>query len=74
MNDAYAAYRDDKRPRVVPSAVLFLDVLGTQNPPDGDEQAHLERTYDAFAQARSWGESARGANELTVSTWFTDNW
>lgn len=73
MEDAYAVYRVGHRPRLVPSAVLFLDVLGTQDPPDGDEQAHLARTYDAFAQARSWGDSARGATGLTVSTWFTDN-
>jgi hypothetical protein len=73
MNDAYSVYQAADRPRLVPSAVLFLDVLGTRDPPGGDEQAHLERTYDAFGRAQSWGDSARGATALTVATWFTDN-
>ena len=73
MDDAYALYRDEGRPKLVPSAVLFLDVLGTQNVAEHDEQARLEMTHAAFAQAREWGESKRGATEITVATWFTDN-
>jgi hypothetical protein len=72
--DAYETYRPGGVPTLVPSAVLFLDILGTATFRDDDEaQAYLRQTHDAFARAREQGDSRRGASEITVATWFSDN-
>ena len=74
MDDAYETYKPEGVPTLVPSAVLFLDILGTASFRSDDEaQAYLRRTHDAFAQAREQGDSRRGARDLTVATWFSDN-
>jgi hypothetical protein len=74
VENAYAQYRASSEPMLVPSAVLFLDVLGTAEKREGeDSQRYLRQTHAAFAEARTWGESARGASQLTVATWFSDN-
>ncbi len=72
--DAYAIYQPGGVPTLVPSAVLFLDILGTASPRTDDEaQEYLRQTHAAFAQAREWGDSRPGATELTVAAWFSDN-
>lgn len=74
MENAYETYKPGGVPTLVPSAVLFLDILGTATFRDEDEaQAYLRQTHDAFAQARERGDSRRGASEITVATWFSDN-
>lgn len=74
MDDAYAQYQIDGKPTLVPSAVLFLDVLGTgARRSDEDAQDYLSVTHKAFEQARSWGESQHGASDLSVAAWFSDN-
>jgi hypothetical protein len=72
--DTYALYKSEDKPTLVPSAVLFLDILGTASFRSDDEaQAYLELTSAAFARAQEQGESRRGAGEFTVATWFSDN-
>jgi hypothetical protein len=74
MSDAYGLYRLDGAPKLVPSAVLFLDILGTATRRTGAEaQTYLTLTHDAFAEARDWGDSRPGANEFKVVSWFSDN-
>lgn len=74
MEDAYETYKPDGVPTLVPSAVLFLDILGTASLREGAAaQNYLLRTHAAFSEARELGDSRRGASELTVATWFSDN-
>lgn len=74
LHDAYATYKPGGVPTLVPSAVLFLDILGTATARTEEEaQAYLRRTHAAFARARDLGDSQPGANELTVAAWFSDN-
>jgi hypothetical protein len=74
VDDAYKTYKPGGVPTLIPSAVLFLDILGTATFRDDDEaQAYLRQTHNAFAQAREQGDSQRGASEITVATWFSDN-
>lgn len=74
VDDAYAHYQVDDEPTLVPSAVLFLDVLGTDTCRSAEEaQAYLSVTHTAFERARSWGESKHGASDLSVAAWFSDN-
>lgn len=74
VTDAFATYKIDGLPTLAPSAVLFLDILGTAQHREPDEaQDQLRRTHAAFALARDWGESQPGADELRVSSWFSDN-
>lgn len=50
----YSLFRDDEgEPELQPSAVLFLDLLGTASPRSEQEaQQHLEITHRALANAR----------------------
>ena len=74
MDDAFAVYHVEGAPKLVPSAVLFLDVLGTASRRgDAEAQAYLELTKEAFRQARDWGDSKAGADEVKVAAWFSDN-
>lgn len=74
VDDAYATYRPGGVPTLVPSAVLFLDILGTATSRTEEEaQAYLRQTHAAFARARELGDSRPGATELTVAAWFSDN-
>jgi hypothetical protein len=62
------------RPRLVESAVLFLDLLGTDVPRTPAQAAeHLRLTHEALERAREWGNSAHGANDISVASWFSDN-
>ena len=68
VDDAYATYRPGSVPKLVPSAVLFLDILGTATSRTEEEaQAYLRQTHAAFARARELGDSRPGATELTVA-------
>ncbi len=74
VTDAYAIFQVEGVPTLVPSAVLFLDLLGTaQRREPTEAQDHLRRTHTAFALARDWGESQPGADDLKLSSWFSDN-
>jgi hypothetical protein len=72
--DAYSVYRPGGKPRLIPSAVLFLDILGRADERDAEEaQAYLSLTHGAFVRARDWGDSERGANSFKIASWFSDN-
>ena len=74
VDDAYATYKPGGVPTLVPSAVLFLDILGTATSRTEEEaQAYLRQTHAAFARARELGDSRPGATDLTVAAWFSDN-
>jgi hypothetical protein len=71
----YAAFRDDQgRPTLTSAAVLFLDLLGTNEVRD-DKAAldHLIKTHRALARARAAGGSGKDDQILSVATWFSDN-
>lgn len=71
----YCLFRDDDgEPLLQPSAVLFLDLLGT-SAPRGEEEAqeHLLTTHRALSAARHYGGSERWDQHMSVSSWFSDN-
>jgi hypothetical protein len=71
----YSLFRGAKgEPELQPSAVLFLDLLGTASPRSEQEaQQHLEITHRALANARRYGGSERTDQHMSVSSWFSDN-
>lgn len=72
----YSLFRDDAggKPKLHPSAVLFLDLLGTASPrSELEAQQHLETTHQALASARHYGGSERTDQHMSVSSWFSDN-
>lgn len=70
---AHDAYRDGDYARLHPSAVLFLDVLGTVAfGSAGDAHARLAKTLEALELARDWGDSDP-IDTPAVARWFSDN-
>ena len=71
----YRIFRDDAgEPVLRPSAVLFLDLLGTSASRTEDEaQEHLLVTHRALTDARHYGGSERRDQHMSVSSWFSDN-
>ncbi|MFT3864071.1 MAG: hypothetical protein QM729_07355 [Solirubrobacterales bacterium] len=57
-----------------PSAVLFLDLLGTSAERTEEEaKEHLLATHRALANARHYGGSERWDQHMSISSWFSDN-
>lgn len=71
----YRIFRDNAgEPVLRPSAVLFLDLLGTSASRSEDEaQEHLLATHRALTVARHYGGSERWDQHMSVSSWFSDN-
>lgn len=71
----YRIFRDEEgEPVLRPSAVLFLDLLGTSAERTEEEaQEHLLATHRALAGARHYGGSERWDQHMSVSSWFSDN-
>jgi hypothetical protein len=71
----YRNFRDeDGLPKLLGSAVLFLDLLGTSAPrTDEQAQEHLVATHQALGRARHYGGSERLDQHMSVSSWFSDN-
>lgn len=72
--ESYAAYQDgDGKPRLVPSSVLFFDLLGTREMATGpDAEKELARLGPALDEAIKQSQIDHEWSRK-ISTWFTDN-
>lgn len=75
MASPYSFFRDEAgQPTLRECAVLFLDLLGTNQVRDG-QAAHeyLLLAHRALAKARAAGGSDRRDQSISVASWFSDN-
>jgi hypothetical protein len=61
---------DTGGPRLVPSFVCTLDLLGTSVGTLGEAQRNLEVTHNALERAARWSNEL---GDLTLTRWYTDN-